>query len=87
MYTVFDGKSINPLAVTQSIEFEQPYLDTGTTDRYVYRTHDVLATGFVPNYYCSMYIEAITPTGSALIDKPALIGLDLLYRATINQGN
>jgi len=87
VYSVYDGKTENPNAVTQSIEFEQTYLASDTTERIVYRTVDTYTSGFQPNYYLAMYIEAISPTGSALTDPPALVGIDMLYRGTINIGN
>lgn len=87
VYAVYDGKSQSPDGLTQSVVFEQPYLDTGTTARVVYRTHDMAANGFQPGYYIAMYVEAISPTGSALQNSPALVAVDMLYKATINKGN
>lgn len=86
-YVIYDGKTQVADATTNFIDFEQTYLASDTTNRVVYRTVDTYITGFQPGYYCSMYIQAISPTGSALINSPALVGLDLLYRGYINQGN
>ena len=87
VYSVFNGASEIANVSSNSLEFEQTYLTSSTTDRVVYRTPNMDAVGFQPGYYCSMYIEATTPTGSVLTNKPALVGLDLLYRVTLNQGN
>jgi hypothetical protein len=87
-YTVFNGSSDIGNGTPNTIEFEDTYPDSGTTTRVVHRTSDLNANNFVAGYYVSIYIEAISPiSGTAMASEPALLSLDLRYRATINTGD
>jgi len=87
-YTVFNGSSDIGNGIANIIEFEDTYPDSGTTTRIVHRTSDLTAAGFVAGYYVSIYIEAISPiSGTAMSSEPALLSLDLRYRASINSGD
>lgn len=88
-YSVYDGHDDDVAnTVETSAEVEDTYDANDTTNRVVYRTTDVLAVGFTAGHYVSIYIEAISPSGgSALNANPGLLSLDLMYRATINEGD
>ncbi len=86
-YTIYDGLTQDGSQPVSTVEVEDTYENSGSASRYVHRTPNVSLTGFIAGYYVSMYIEAISPTGSALVSEPGLVSMDLMYRAYINQGN
>jgi hypothetical protein len=77
------GEDVNVAATV--IEYEDTYLDNGTTTRIVYRTPNLPAAGFVAGYYLGVCIEAITPVGTPMGAEPALASLDLTFSEEINQ--
>lgn len=84
-YTVFDGLSDDIDVVPTVLEAEDTYEDAGTgTSRIIYRTGNLDAPGFIPNYYVGVCIEAITPVGTALVNEPALVSMDLVWLENIN---
>lgn len=86
-YSIFDGISQNGANAPTVAEIEDTYDDASTsaTSRIVYRTEDIPIVGFVSGYYMAVEIQAVTPTGTALIGEPGLFSLDLVYREYINQ--
>lgn len=81
-YTIWKGNTGELTSNTYSnvVEFEDTYEDSGTTTRIVYRTPNLAASGFVPSYYCSTKISAVTPDGTAMASEPVILSLDLMYR-------
>ena len=84
-YTVSPGNGADINVAPTVLEVEDTYDDAGTTTRIMHRTASVVASGFVPNYYVAMCIEAITPVGAALTCEPALVTADLTFDEYINQ--
>lgn len=85
-YTVFNGTSDDVIAAPTVLEAEDTYEDADSGgSRIVYRTPNLSAPGFIPNYYVGVCIEAVTPAGLALVNRPALVSMDLVWLETINQ--
>lgn len=85
-YSVYNGISEDAAATVTTVEIEDTYEGSGTTNRIIYRASDINLSNFVAGYYMSVYIESMSPiSGSAMASEPALISLDLRYRAYINQ--
>lgn len=84
-YTVFPGSGADINVAPTVLDLDDTYEDAGTTTRIIHRTQNVAATGFVPDYYVAMRVEAVTPDGSALTCEPALITADLTFNEYINQ--
>lgn len=86
-YHVFDGIDDIGNSNPQEVQYEGTYLDNGTTTRIVYRSPDLPLTGFIAGYYVTCFVEALTPTGSALSGDVGLFSVDLMYRININSGS
>jgi len=84
-YTVSPGNGADINAAPTVLEVEDTYDDSGTTTRIMHRTANMAASGFIPNYYVAMCVEAITPVGGALTCEPALVTADLTFNEYINQ--
>ena len=78
---------IDAVSAPTVLEYEDTYLNDSTTanDRYMYRTPNLDAPGFIAGYYVGVCVEAVTPVGPALQDEPALISMDLVWREYINK--
>lgn len=84
-YKVFDGSSDEVTTITtETITHTATYNDTGTTTRIICRTPDLPLNNFVAGYYVGMIVDW---TAKTMSDDPLLISLDLVYRATINEGD
>lgn len=86
-YTVFDGNSVDVNVSPTVIDLDDTYDDAGTTTRIVHRTGNVVAVGFIANYYVGICVEAVTPAGTPIASEPALVSADLTFRQSINLGN
>lgn len=85
-YTVFPGNGADVNVSPTVINFDDTYDDSGTTSRIIYKTPDIAAIGFLPNYYIGIAIEAVAPlSGTPLTSEPALASVDLTYIEYINQ--
>ena len=95
-YHVFDGgpqeggeseSLVNAVTTPTVLEYEDTYLNSSflANDRYQYRTANLDAPGFIPSWYVGVCVEAVTPDGTALLNDPALISLDLIWREYINR--
>lgn len=84
-YKVFDGSSNEITAITtETVDYTCAYDDNGTTTRIIYRTPDLPLSNFVAGYYVGMIVDW---TSKSITGDPMLISLDLVYRATINEGD
>lgn len=68
-----------------TIEFEDTYDASDTTERRVYRTADLDLEGITAGEYLALKIEAITPTGTAMASEPGLFSLDFTFDEYINK--
>jgi hypothetical protein len=55
-------------------------------DRYVFRSVNMPLVGIVAGYYLAVRITSLVPGSGTPVTNPALVSLDLIYNATINQG-
>jgi hypothetical protein len=79
-YVVFNGEDQDAAGSPTVITLDDTYLDSGTTTRIVYETPSVALVGFIPDYYTSMKVDAITPAGTPMASEPGLFALDLVMR-------
>ena len=78
-YVVFDGATHDVTTGSQTVEVDDTYEDSGTTNRIIYRTESTPFNGLLqPNYYVGFKVEPITPTGTAL-SEPVLINMDISF--------
>jgi hypothetical protein len=82
-YTLFDGSSDDIVVAPTVVDFDDTYVDAGTTSKIVYRTPSVPATGLVPNYYMGIKLEYV-PANTTLTSTPVCVSCDLLFRNRIN---
>jgi hypothetical protein len=83
-YTVFQGGGTDINVAPTVLDIDDTYEDSGTTTRITYRTANTPASGFLPNYYVGISIEAAAPEAPALSCEPALISADLTFDAYTN---
>jgi len=84
-YTVFDGKTEEVTGAPATVEYEDTYVDSGTTTRYVYCTPDILVDGeFESAHYVGVKIEAISPSAGTPLTDPVVVSLDLVYDQQIH---
>ena len=67
------------------LDLDDTYTDSGTTTRMVARTSLGAIVGAVAGYYVGVSIQSVTPSGTALTCKPALLSVDLSYNMFINK--
>jgi hypothetical protein len=79
-YVIFNGEDQDAAGSPTVITLNDTYLDSGTTTRIVYETPSVALVGFIPDYYTSMKVDAITPAGTPMASEPGLFALDLVMR-------
>lgn len=86
-YTVYDGKSQDINITGSQIELNDQYLDSGSTNRIVYRTSNVRLEGIQPGYYLGPRIRALTSTSGTTLVNPNLVSADMLLDVKINTGS
>lgn len=91
-YNVFDGgpqaggTGGDIITAPTVLEFEDVYEDNDASGtRLIYRTPNLVSPGFIAGHYVGVCIEAITPTGLALLNDPALVSMDLIWSEYINK--
>lgn len=84
-YTVFDGESEEvALATPTVVEWDDTYVDAGTTTRIIYRTGNVEVTDLTPGYYIGVALEYV-PANTTLLSTPVVISADLLWRGFLHE--
>ena len=79
-YVVYDGEAEDGAAAGTVVSDQDTYDDAGTTTRIVNQSGGMAIVGLAAGKLISFKIEAIVPTGTALVE-PALVSLGIRYTA------
>lgn len=84
-YTLFDGESEDVIvpAVTNTLNIDDTYTDTGTTTRVIHRSANFEVTDLVAGYYLG--IKVTNDAGNTTLSGgPVLVSADMLWKGWLN---
>lgn len=84
-YMILPGNNTDFMATPTVVNIDGTYTDSGTTSRICYRSADISLTGGAAGYYLYIQVMAVTPPGTAMASKPALVSLDAVYTGYLNK--